>query len=49
MSENTEPVADETETTPEVEAHSSILDLQDKDPGKSEHSCVSLVSSIEQA
>ncbi|WP_405723252.1 hypothetical protein OG607_14395 [Streptomyces sp. NBC_01537] len=47
MSDNTEPVIDETEATPEVEAHSSVLDLQGKDPAKTESSCVSLVSVVE--
>jgi hypothetical protein len=50
MAENTEPTTDPTEDAPEVEAHSSVLDMQTlgKDADKSEHSCVSLVSVIEQ-
>lgn len=45
MAENIEPITDDTEAA-EVEAHGSVLDLQTlgKDAGKSENSCISLVS-----
>jgi hypothetical protein len=46
VAENTEPTVEETET-PEVEAHSSVLDLQGiKKAATSENSCVSTISFV---
>ncbi|MFF3499798.1 hypothetical protein [Streptomyces sp. NPDC003247] len=46
MAENIEPVEEQNEDAPEVEAHSSVLDAQGlgKDMDKAEGSCISLVS-----
>ncbi|MBM7439054.1 MULTISPECIES: hypothetical protein [unclassified Streptomyces] len=50
MSENTKPAADDTNETPEVEAH-SVLDLQETaiDKVVAPGNCVSLVSVVENA